>query len=80
MERVLEIEALVGNWQQSGRTKLLMDADLVARDPRLALAGTEVHYREAKGMIHGFMRARFTGSAARAEYEAICGFLRERLA
>jgi acetyl esterase len=47
---------------------------------RLALAGTEVHYREAKNMIHGFMRARFTGSAARAEYEAICGFLRERLA
>jgi acetyl esterase len=47
---------------------------------RLALAGTEVHYREAKNMIHGFMRARFTGAAARAEYEAICGFLRERLA
>ena len=39
-----------------------------------------MHYREAKNMIHGFMRARFTGAAARAEYEAICGFLRERLA
>ncbi len=47
---------------------------------RLALAGSEVHYREAKGMIHGFMRARLSGAAARAEFEAICGFLRERLA
>lgn len=47
---------------------------------RLVLAGSEVHYREAKGMIHGFMRARFSGAGARAEFDAICGFLRERLA
>ena len=46
---------------------------------KLALAGNEVHFREAKGMIHGFMRARFSGEGARAEYEAICGFLRETL-
>lgn len=43
---------------------------------RLALDGVDVTYREARGMIHGFMRARFTGAAARAEYDAICGFLR----
>ena len=46
---------------------------------RLALAGVDVTYREARGMLHGFMRARFTGSAARAEYDGICTFLRERV-
>ena len=46
---------------------------------KLALAGGEVHYREAKGMIHGFMRARFKGAAAAAEFQAACNFLRERL-
>ncbi len=46
---------------------------------RLALDGVDVTYREARGMIHGFMRARFTGAAARAEYDAICDFLRARL-
>jgi acetyl esterase len=46
---------------------------------KLALAGVEVTYREARGMIHGFMRARFTGTAARAEYERICAFLAQHL-
>jgi acetyl esterase len=46
---------------------------------RLALAGVDVTYREAHGMLHGFMRARFTGAAARAEYDAICDFLRQRV-
>jgi acetyl esterase len=46
---------------------------------KLALAGVDVTYREARGMLHGFMRARFTGSAARAEYDAICEFLRRRV-
>ncbi len=46
---------------------------------RLALDGVAVTYREARGMIHGFMRARFKGAAARAEYDAICAFLRDRL-
>jgi acetyl esterase len=46
---------------------------------KLALAGVDVTYREAHGMLHGFMRARFTGAAARAEYDAICAFLRARL-
>lgn len=45
----------------------------------LARAGVDVTYREAKAMIHGFMRARFTGAAARAEYDRICAFLRARL-
>jgi acetyl esterase len=43
---------------------------------KLALAGQEVTFREAKGMIHGFMRARLRGPAARAEFDAICAFLR----
>lgn len=46
---------------------------------KLAMAGNWVTYREARGMIHGFMRARFTGAAARAEFEAICGFLSRHL-
>ena len=46
---------------------------------KLALAGTQVTYREARGMIHGFMRARFSGPGAKAEFDAICSFLREHL-
>lgn len=46
---------------------------------KLATAGTWVTYREAKGMIHGFMRARFAGPGAKAEYDAICTFLRAYL-
>jgi hypothetical protein len=30
-------------------------------------------------MIHGFMRARFYGDAAKAEYDLICRFLKEHL-
>lgn len=46
---------------------------------QLALAGNEVHYREAKRMIHGFMRARFSGPTARSEFNLICDFLRAKL-
>ncbi len=46
---------------------------------KLAMAGTPVQFREAKNMIHGFMRARFTGAAARAEFAAVCGFIRAQL-
>jgi acetyl esterase len=46
---------------------------------KLALAGGDVTYREARGMIHGFMRARFKGKAARREYDLICDFLRANL-
>lgn len=46
---------------------------------RLAMAGSPVVFREAKGMLHGFMRARFAGPAAKAEFDYICGFLRARL-
>jgi acetyl esterase len=45
----------------------------------LARAGVNVTYREAKGMIHGFMRARFHGPAVKAEYGMICEFLRRAL-
>jgi acetyl esterase len=47
---------------------------------KLALSGCNVTYREAKGMIHGFLRARFYGPAAKAEFDAICDFLRRELA
>ncbi|MBT5108737.1 MAG: alpha/beta hydrolase [Rhodospirillaceae bacterium] len=46
---------------------------------KLALAGQRVTFREAHGMIHGFMRARLRGPAARAEFDAICAFLRSVL-
>ena len=46
---------------------------------RLALAGNWVTYREARGMVHGFLRARFTGVSARAEFEVACAFLRTHL-
>lgn len=46
---------------------------------KLAQAGVNVTYREAQGMIHGFMRARFHGAAAKAEYDMICRFLKEHL-
>ena len=46
---------------------------------KLAQAGVHVTYREAEGMIHGFMRARFFGETARQEYDLICAFLRQHL-
>ena len=45
----------------------------------IAKAGGDVTYREAKRMIHGFMRARFTGPAAAREYALICDFLKSHL-
>lgn len=47
---------------------------------QIALSGGTVTYREARGMIHGFLRARFAGPGARAEFDAICAFLRRELA
>ncbi|MWB78670.1 alpha/beta hydrolase fold domain-containing protein [Pseudooceanicola sp. 216_PA32_1] len=47
---------------------------------KLILAGNDVTYREARGMIHGFMRARFTGAQAAAEYQMICDFLAGHMA
>jgi acetyl esterase len=46
---------------------------------KLALAGTDVVYREARRMIHGFLRARFTGPAVRREFAFLCAFLRGHL-
>ena len=46
---------------------------------KLAMAGTDVSYREARGMIHGFMRARFKGAGARREYDLLCRFLAEHM-
>ena len=44
-----------------------------------AAAGNEVVSRCARRMIHGFLRARFSGADAAAEFAQPCGFLRERL-
>ena len=46
---------------------------------KIAQAGGNVTYREAKRMLHGFLRARLTGAAAAAEHAALCGFLRAQL-
>ena len=42
---------------------------------RMAAASVEVTYRVAGRMIHSFMRARFNGPAAKAEFDVVCGFL-----
>ena len=36
---MLDIKVLIDDWQSTDRTRLVMDADRVARDPRLALVG-----------------------------------------
>lgn len=54
--------------------------DSSAYAARLEQAGNEVVLRSARRMIHGFMRARFSGERAAAEFEAPCDFLRTTLA
>ncbi len=51
----------------------------VAYAERLSAAGNSVTYRCAERMPHGFFRARFLGPAPRAEFDAICDFLRRYL-
>ena len=53
--------------------------DAVQYADRLAAAGNEVVLRCAQRMIHGFVRARFSGPDAAAEFALPCGFLREKL-
>ena len=47
---------------------------------KLEQAGVEVRLRCAERMIHGALRARFTGADAAAEYALICDFVGQRLA
>ncbi|MGE3860626.1 MAG: alpha/beta hydrolase [Burkholderiaceae bacterium] len=47
---------------------------------RLIMAGVPTSYREARGMIHGFMRARIRGAAVQAEYDWLCSFLAAHIA
>ena len=53
--------------------------DARAYAERLAAAGNEVELRCARRMIHGYLRARFSGAGAAAEFARPCRFLRERL-
>ena len=53
--------------------------DAVQYAQRLAHAGNEVVSCCARRMIHGFVRARFSGTAAAAEFARPCRFLRGRL-
>jgi acetyl esterase len=46
---------------------------------RLREGGGTVEFRVAPRMIHGFLRARFTGPDAAAEFAAPCAFLRFHL-
>jgi acyl-CoA reductase-like NAD-dependent aldehyde dehydrogenase len=48
---VLEIQALVEGWRTTGSTRLLMDADQVARDPRLALVGCDIGGRSGRRLF-----------------------------
>ncbi|MGF7160867.1 acetyl esterase [Rhodoligotrophos appendicifer] len=50
--------------------------DSVQYAERLRAAGNPLVFRRAQDMIHGFVRARFTGPGARSEFDAPCGFLR----
>ena len=53
--------------------------DAVQYAERLAAAGNEVVLRCAQRIIHGFVRARFSGPDAAAEFARACRFLRDRL-
>jgi acetyl esterase len=46
---------------------------------RLLAAGNSVIYRCAERMVHSFIRARFYGPSAKAEFDFICDFLRRHL-
>lgn len=46
---------------------------------KLEAAGVRTVYRCARGMIHGFLRARCHGEGAAAEFRAMTDFLREQL-
>ncbi|MBS0639646.1 MAG: alpha/beta hydrolase [Proteobacteria bacterium] len=46
---------------------------------KLVMAGVVTTYRDAKGLVHGFMRSRFTGPASKIEFAEICAFLRHHL-
>lgn len=48
---MLEIEALVEGWQPTGVTRLLIDADQLARESRLALAGRPRSARSSKRLF-----------------------------
>ncbi|HLJ19143.1 MAG TPA: alpha/beta hydrolase [Stellaceae bacterium] len=62
----------------------LAEFDCLADDSRayadrLASAGNEVVLRTAPRMIHGYLRARFFGPDAAAEFAAPCAFLLDKL-
>lgn len=46
----------------------------------LIKAGNDVTYRNGKGMIHGFLRARALGPGGKAEFDAVTAWIRARLA
>ena len=61
------------------------EIDCLADDGRayvakLQAAATPAELRVARRMIHGFLRARFTGPTAAAEFRAPCEFLRDLFA
>ena len=62
----------------------IAEIDPLADDGRqyaqhLLAAGNDVELHVARGMIHGFVRARFCGKDAGAEFESICRSLRHHL-
>jgi len=73
-----DLSGLPPTWVHSAACDPIRDDGRVFA-AKLAEAGVNVAYREAKGMVHGFMRARFKGAAARREYDLICKFLHDAL-
>lgn len=64
---MLQIEVLVEGWQQSAHTRLLMDADQVARDPRLALVGKGISARPGRRLFSRTAAASATPEERHAE-------------
>ena len=66
---MIEICALIEDWRDSARTRLVMDADEVARDPRLALVGTTAGARVGRRI---FSRGASTPSTPEERYAEVC--------
>ena len=76
--RAKDLRALPPAWVHSAECDPLRDEAFVYSQ-RLRAAGNEVHYRCARGMVHGFVRARTLAPAAAAEFDALTEFLRAAL-
>ncbi|MGE3861242.1 MAG: alpha/beta hydrolase [Burkholderiaceae bacterium] len=75
---IADLAGLPPFWVHTGGMDPLRDDGRIFA-AKLASAGGDVQYREAPGMLHGFMRARVKGPGVRREYDALCAFLAREL-